>query len=95
MIALLIVALVLYTYTAVAFTQWGNHERGIDLWMIAAIMALWPVMLPVAFVFGEVRLRLKYKKYRGGRYIRKTFDANAIDEHIAKYEQPVTSPKVQ
>jgi len=84
-ILLFVLIAVAYAYIAVAFTQWGNNEKGIDLWMLAAIMALWPVALSLTYVISEVRLRIKWRKYRGGRYLRKTFNAAAIDKHLAKY----------
>jgi hypothetical protein len=85
MIALLIVALVLYAYIAVAVTVWSENSRLFDIVTMAALMSVWPVALPVGYLYGAIRLRIKYKKYRGGRYLRKSFNAAAIDEHIAKY----------
>jgi hypothetical protein len=84
-VILLIVALVLYTYIAVAVTVWSENSRLFDIVTMAALMSVWPVALPVGYLYGAIRLRIKYKKYRGGRYVRKTFNQAAIDAHIAKY----------
>ena len=84
MILFVLIALV-YTYIAVAYTVWSENARLFDVITMGALMAVWPIALPVGYVFGEVRLRIKWRKYRGGRYLRKTFNATAIDEHLAKY----------
>ena len=88
MILLIVVLCLLYTYVAVAYTVWSENARWFDIVTMAALMAVWPVALPVGFVFGTIRLRLKWRKYRGGRYLRKTFDAAGIDaqlDRVAKY----------
>jgi len=87
MILFLICALV-YTYIGVAMAMWSMNERPFDIFTMAALLAVWPVSLPVTYLFGLIRLRLKWRKYRGGRYLRKTFDAAGIDAHldrVAKY----------
>jgi hypothetical protein len=83
---LLIVAIVIvYGFVSVAAALWGMNERSFDILTMAALLCVWPISLPLAFAYGTVRLRIKWRKYRGGRYLRKTFNASAIDEHIAKY----------
>lgn len=85
MIILFVLLALLYTYVTVALTYWGVQERPFEIFVVSIAMALWPVFLPIGYLYGTIRLRIKYKKYRGGRYVRKTFNAAAIDEHLAKY----------
>src|ERR1017187_9560474 len=82
MIALLVVAVLLYVYIALALAYWGVHERLYDIIVASALMTFWPLFLPVGYVYTAILLRVKWRKYRGGRYMRKTFDAAAIDAHI-------------
>ena len=95
MIVLLLAFMIVYTFIGVAMAMWGLNERAFDIWTMAALLAVWPVSMPIGYLYGLIRLEIKWRRYRGNRYLRKTFDADAIDAHIAKYEQPVTSPKVQ
>lgn len=84
MILLLICALV-YTYIAVYITSWASEGNALEAMTAALVMAVWPIGLPFAYLYGTIRLRIKWRKYRGGLYLRKTFNAAAIDDHIAKY----------
>jgi hypothetical protein len=61
------------------------NERRFDIFTMAALLAVWPVSMPVAYLYGLIRLEIKWRRYRGNRYLRKTFNAAAIDERIAKY----------
>jgi hypothetical protein len=84
MILLFLLIALLYTYVAVALAYWGVNERAYDIFVAGALMTLWPVSLPVGYLYSAVRLRIKWRKYRGGRYLRKTFDAAAIDAHFER-----------
>ena len=88
LILLLLAVLVVYGFVAAALTSWGENNRLYDIMVTALFMAVWPVSMPLGYVYGTIRLRLKWRKYRGGRYLRKTFDAAGIDAHldrVAKY----------
>jgi hypothetical protein len=84
-VIILIIGMIVYTFLAVALCMWGLDEKPFDIWTMAALLAFWPVTMPVGYLYGFIRLEIKWRRYRGNRYLRKTFNAAAIDEHIAKY----------
>jgi hypothetical protein len=84
MILLLVLIVVVYGFIAVAAALWGTNERRFDILTIAVLPCVWPLSIPLMFAYGTITLRIKWRKYRGGRYLRKTFDAAAIDAHFER-----------